>query len=243
MPQSALSPILEVKEVYKEFSHDLFTPKRSALSGLSFSLLPGSITAIFGHNGAGKTTCFRLILGMLSLDSGLILYKSRPMQQQDRRYVGYMPESKKMSQDLTPREILKLQAALYQIPLTTEKLEEQLHKVGLSENSNRQISSLSKGMGRRLAWALATIHQPELLILDEPFSGLDPLAQQQMSAWIREWTQKGGAVLMSAHEMFLVQNLATDLLVFKNGKIALTDKMSAFSSENFLSYFIENISS
>ncbi|MBP6218711.1 MAG: ABC transporter ATP-binding protein [Oligoflexales bacterium] len=219
------------------------------MNDINFSIFPGQIVSIFGHNGAGKSTCLKLILGMLKEDCGEILFKNKPLQREDRAKIGYMPELDKISTELTPEEAFFYQRGLYsekKIPSFFSKEERKkdkqaisymLRQVGLYEAKNLRISSLSKGMRRRVAWGLATLHKPELLLLDEPFSGLDPMGQEDMKGWIKAWKEGGGAVLMNTHELALTQELSTEIITFKKGLIVYKERVENFNESKFLASF------
>jgi ABC-2 type transport system ATP-binding protein len=175
-------PILEFQNVSKTFSQDLFSKPKKALINASFSFENSTGTALLGHNGAGKTTCIRIMLGLLNKDEGKVLFKNKTIAREDRGFIGYMPETNKLPNELRVHELLDSSLTIYRPDLKNHEKRilvlQKLEQVGLAKKFyNTKIKHLSKGLGRRLAWALATIHSPQLLILDEPFSGMDPLAQ------------------------------------------------------------------
>ena len=171
--------IISIKNISKTYEKK-FLEKESSLLDVSCEFPKGMCTALLGHNGAGKTSTIKIILGLLKADTGDVLFNKKKMTRQMRDNIGYMPETNKLPLELTAIEILRVQASL----VIKDKdirahVEQKLYEVGLSEHRNLQISKMSKGMGRRLAWALANVGDPEVLILDEPFEGLDPIGREK----------------------------------------------------------------
>jgi ABC-2 type transport system ATP-binding protein len=219
-----MTPVLELVNLHKTFKNDLFKPKQKAVAGVSFKFRAGTCTGLLGHNGAGKTTSIRIILGLIKQDQGQVLFKGHPMQVKDRQYIGYMPEINKLPTALTPYEILKFQLKLFgSSDLSSKSMKERiatsLEQVGLTKHQKKRVSRMSKGMGRRLAWAQATIHNPELVILDEPFSGLDPIGRQEMHSWISDLRAKGTSILLCTHEISNTHTLCDDFFILKQGQL------------------------
>lgn len=233
--------ILELVKVNKTFHHDLLKPKHPAVCDVSCSFETQTATAILGHNGAGKTTTIRTVLGLISEDSGQILFKGHPIRIEDRRSIGYMPETNKLPGDLRPDELLYFHLNLYQPKISRkekkERVEEKLSEVGLLKNHrHKKIKFLSKGLGRRLAWAMSSIHDPELLILDEPFNGMDPLGRKELAKWIEKKVEKGRSVIITTHELEAAAKLCSRFVIFREGKIVY-DGPSSIPEEQVLSYF------
>jgi ABC-2 type transport system ATP-binding protein len=173
-----------------------------------------------------------MILGLLKPDQGEILFKGAPMTRHHRLHLGYMPEVNKLPAELTCREVLTKQIRLYDGPQlagmrTRERVERMLHRIKLTQHQKKRISQLSKGMARRLAWGLATIHEPEFLILDEPFSGLDPLGRQDMQEWMVACKAKGTGMLLCTHEFWTVQEFCDDLFILNKGKVVYSSHTAA----------------
>jgi ABC-2 type transport system ATP-binding protein len=226
-------PLLQIEQVRKVFRPDVFKPAQVALAGLSMALRRGQCTALLGPNGAGKTTTIRLILGLIAPDSGRVLFTGRPMSTASKQYIGYMPETAKLPASLQVAEVLRHQLLLFAPPhATTAKqrrqcVEATLAEVGLSQHAHKRIGRLSKGMARRLAWAQATIHRPQLLILDEPASGLDPLARRSMLGWIQAEKSRGTTILLCTHEMLQVSALCDDYVVLRRGHLVASGQVAA----------------
>ncbi len=217
-------PVLELRDVHKTFKNDVFKKQKKVISGLTCQFRKGLCTGLLGHNGAGKTTTIRLILGLIRPDRGEILANGAHLSTRDRRHIGYMPEVNKLPAGLTPREILTYQLRLFsraELPAKTirELVNQKLIEVGLGAHGNIRVSRLSKGLGRRLGWAQATIHEPSLVILDEPFSGLDPLGRQSMHEWILNLKQKGTSIVLCTHELMNTETLCDDFVVLQRGHL------------------------
>lgn len=217
-----MTPILELKAVRKVFKSDVFKPAKVAVDDLSFALNTGTCTGLLGPNGAGKTTTLRLILGHIKPDRGQIHFAGKPLQTRDRRDIGFMPEINKLPAALTVEEILAQQLRLMHGVADRQRLTEQLAQVGLSGERKKRLGQLSKGMARRVAWSQAVIHAPQFLILDEPGSGLDPVAQRHLVSWIAAEKRRGATILLCTHELPQVQALCDQLLILNQGKVVLS---------------------
>lgn len=218
------TPILELSKLNKTFTQDLFKPKRQVLFDVNCKFEKGIACAILGHNGAGKTTTLRTVLGLLKPDSGTVQFEGHPITNEDRRNIGYMPETNKLPAELRAEELLYFHLNLYKPTLSSrekkELVEIHLSQVGLLKSHRKtKIGSLSKGLGRRLAWAMASIHEPTLLILDEPFTGMDPLGRKELSLWIEQATQKGSSIIMTTHDLKSAQTLCSEMIIFREGRI------------------------
>lgn len=234
--------LLEIDQLDKVFKSDLLKANMHAVNGISCVFPEGEATAIIGHNGAGKTTTIRMILGLIKQDSGHIFFRGNPITTKDRALIGYMPEVHRLTGALTPEESLKIHLRFYsQIKRSDYKdlIEAALKRVGLLEHRKKLLRNLSKGLQRRLAFALSTIHRPKLLILDEPFTGLDPLAHGLMEKWISEEKQRGATILMSSHQVSSIVKTCDNFHVFQNGKVAYTSINKDGSSENTYGYTVE----
>lgn len=217
-----MTPMLELDSVRKVFRSDLFKPAKIAVNDISFALNTGSCTGLLGPNGAGKTTTLRLILGLLRPDRGQIRFLGRGLQTSDRRKVGFMPEINKLPGALVVEEILQQQLRLMHGHADRRLVSQQLELIGLAAERKKRLNQLSKGMARRVAWAQAVIHQPEFLILDEPSSGLDPIARRDLLGWIAAEKRRGATILLCTHELTQVQTLCDQLLIMNQGKVVLS---------------------
>jgi ABC-type multidrug transport system ATPase subunit len=221
---------LDIQNVRKVYRSDVLKGPQVAIDNLSLKFLGGRCTGLLGHNGAGKTTTIRMALGLVKPDEGKVLFEGRPLSTGEKRFIGYMPEVNKLPAALTPHEVLHHHLKLFKpegLRTRAERkaeVDRKLEEVGLTAHRKRRIGVLSKGMARRLAWAQATIHKPRLLILDEPSSGLDPLARRQMLGWIEAEKERGTSILLCTHELQQVSTLCDDFHVLKNGRLVLTSR-------------------
>ena len=158
-------------------------------------------------------------MGFKRPDQGAIHFAGHPLQTKDRREIGYMPESDALPRKLTPLESLVYQARIFGQKISLDQIMELLKKVGLYKHRNKLNHKLSKGMGRRLAWALASFHKPTLLILDEPFSGVDPVGRVDMAAWIKELHEAGTSILICTHELDLIPEYTNEVYILNQGKL------------------------
>jgi ABC-2 type transport system ATP-binding protein len=219
--------ILEVKNLRKVFDQDLFKKKQVVLDDVSLAFPEGSCTALMGHNGAGKTTTIRTIFGLIRPDKGEVLFKGHPLTLEDKRSIGYMPETNKLPGNLTCEEVLSHQLRVFNPKDLKprhykEAIEKQLREVGLWEHKKKKVGKLSKGMGRRLSWAQATIHRPELIILDEPMSGLDPIGYKLMVHLIKQLREQGISIVLCTHELWSIKELCDHVHIMKQGKLVFS---------------------
>jgi ABC-2 type transport system ATP-binding protein len=216
--------ILEVKNLRKVFDQDLFKKKQVVLDDLSFGFPEGSCTALMGHNGAGKTTTIRTIFGLIKPDQGEVFFRGRPLTLEDKRLIGYMPETNKLPLNLTCEEILSHQLRVFNPKEIKPKhykeaIEKQLREVGLWEHRRQRVGKLSKGMGRRLSWAQAVIHRPELIVLDEPMSGLDPAGYKLMIHLINQLRERRTSIVLCTHDIWSIKETCEQVYIMKKGKL------------------------
>ncbi len=198
---------------------------RRALSDLSFEAGQGEIVGFLGPNGAGKTTTMRILTGYMPPTDGTAVVAGYDVVTESlevRKRVGYMPETVPLYTDMRAFEYLKFMADLRQIPESTDRAFETLEMVGLESRANSFIGSLSKGMRQRVGLAQALIHQPEVLILDEPTIGLDPGQVVEIRNVIRE-IGKQRTVLLSTHILSEAQQICDRVLIINKGKIVAED--------------------
>lgn len=235
-------PILEIKNITKIFNTDVLKKKFCAVDNLSLSFEEGKVTGLLGHNGAGKTTTIRMILGLVRPNSGSIHFRGKPLTHTERRVIGYMPETNRLPQSLTPEEALRAHLMCYQgVKVTKQLIAETLNKVGLERHKTKKIKELSKGLGRRIAWALATTHNPDFLILDEPMSGLDPLGRAEFGEWILDLRRKNKAILLCIHELELIEKLCDNVVLLNRGKLVYSSKNEQSSQHQLWQLSISGI--
>ncbi len=193
-----------------------------AVDDVSFTVPDGSTIGFVGGNGAGKTTTMRMIMGLLAPDSGAVLWDGEPISTQRRRSIGYMPEER----GLYPKQpildqlvyLAKLKGASAK-DATTEAMAI-LERLGLADRTKDKLEKLSLGNQQRVQIAASLLAHPTMLILDEPFSGLDPAAVDAMAAMLKERSATGVPVLFSSHQLDLVERLCDGLVILSKGKLA-----------------------
>ncbi|MFI7021978.1 ABC transporter ATP-binding protein [Micromonospora sp. NPDC049900] len=194
---------------------------RQVLKNVSFDVVAGRMTGFVGGNGAGKTTTMRIILGVLAADSGRVTWRDAPLTRQVRGRFGYMPEERGLYPKMSVREQVVYLGRLH--GLTAEgarrATDDLLERVGLGERGDDLLETLSLGNQQRAQIAAALVHDPEVLVLDEPFSGLDPMAVDTVVAVLRERAAAGAPVLFSSHQLDVVERLCDDLVIIADGAI------------------------
>lgn len=191
------------------------------LDGMSFTVRPGEIYGFVGANGAGKTTTMRIALGVLTTDGGEVRLGDVPLDDTSRRTIGYMPEER----GLYPKEKVLDQliyfARLHGMDAATAKdrAESLLATLSLTERGGDKVDTLSLGNQQRVQLAAALVHDPEVLVLDEPFSGLDPIAVGVMSRVLRERADRGIPVVFSSHQLDLVERLCDRVGIIRDGRM------------------------
>jgi len=192
---------------------------KTVVNDLSFEVKEGSVFGFIGENGAGKSTTFRMILNIISSSSGQILWKGSSSIDSNR--IGYLPEER----GLFPKKEVFSQL-LYLAKLkglskaeATKNVHYLLHKFKMEEYKNKKLEELSKGNQQKIQLLAAIAHEPDLLILDEPFTGLDPLNTEFLKSTIKELKQKGTTIIFSSHRMENVEELCDEICILKNGEI------------------------
>ncbi|GAB3269215.1 ABC transporter ATP-binding protein [Kineosporia babensis] len=206
---------------------------RRVLDGISFSVEPGRLTGFVGSNGAGKTTTMRIILGVLAPDSGAVRWKGQTADREARRHFGYMPEERGLYPKMNPLDQLVFLARLHGVGAAEarRKAAELLEQLGLGERMKDKLESLSLGNQQRVQVAAALIHDPVLLVLDEPFSGLDPITVDTMTAILRTSAAGGVPVLFSSHQLDLVERICDDLVIVAGGGVVARGTVSELRHE------------
>ncbi|RRD47223.1 ABC transporter ATP-binding protein [Arachnia propionica] len=203
-----------------------------ALNCLTFSLREGEIFGFVGSNGAGKTTTMRIILGVLAPDSGTVTWNGKFIGIQERRKIGYMPEERGLYPRMKVGEQLIYLARLHTFSTKEAKhtVNKWLDRLGLTPRTNDELQALSLGNQQRVQLAAALIHQPALLILDEPFSGLDPIAVDAMVEVLREYTDTGHSVMFSSHQLELVERVSDSVGILSQGTLVAAGAINELRS-------------
>jgi ABC-2 type transport system ATP-binding protein len=220
--------MLEISGITKRYG------ERTVLDDVSFSVGRGRLTGFVGGNGAGKTTTMRIALGLLSKEAGSVRLDGAELTSDRRRSFGYMPEERGLYPKMKVLEQIAYLARLHGFDKreATEKATEILTQLGLEERLNDAIESLSLGNQQRAQIAAAIVHDPDVLILDEPFSGLDPLAVETVVGVLQERAQRGAAVLFSSHQLDVVERLCDDLVIIAGGTVRAAGEREALRREH-----------
>ncbi|MDP1795013.1 MAG: ATP-binding cassette domain-containing protein [Acidimicrobiales bacterium] len=192
-----------------------------ALDGLSLHVQAGELLGFLGPNGSGKTTALRSILGISEPDDGTVTWNGKPIDGAIRRRFGYLPEERGLYPGMKLGEQLAYFATLYGVEHNAAKQAALgwLERLGLGERVDDKVDALSLGNQQRVQLAAALIHEPELLVLDEPFSGLDPISIENVGAILREQAAAGVAVVFSSHQLDLVEDYCERVTIVAKGKI------------------------
>ncbi|MEM1518195.1 MAG: ABC transporter ATP-binding protein [Nitrososphaerota archaeon] len=221
--------LIEVKDLWKAYNG------KSAVSGLSLNVSAGEIHGLIGLNGAGKTTTIKCIVGLLRADSGEIRVAGRDVyiDASYKSIIGYLPENPSLPEYLTLREFLIFVARIKGLSGSRADSEvwNKLALFELEEISDQLIYELSRGMKQRLAIAAAIINDPDILILDEPFSGLDPEAQRVTKRVMRETANKGGAVLISTHILDAAERFCNRATIVHKGRTLIEGAIDELKSQ------------
>ncbi len=207
--------MLSLRGVHKSFG------AHRALHDVSFDVARGRLTGFVGGNGAGKTTTMRIVLGVLSSDGGDVTLDGAPVTGDSLRSFGYMPEERGLYPKMEISEQLAYLARLHGIDkaAATKRADDLLERLGLAERRKSRLEELSLGNQQRVQVAAALVHDPDVLIMDEPFSGLDPLAVDEVVTVIAEHAARGIPVLFSSHQLDVVERLCDDLVIIAGGEI------------------------
>lgn len=198
-----------------------------AVNNLSFTIEPGEIFGLLGVNGAGKTTTFRMIMGLLQPDSGSILMNDKKIDYKLVERIGFLTEERSLLTKLTVKEQVVYYGTLKGMTEKDilEKLDYWLDRFGVSEYKERKIKELSKGNQQKIQFITAIIHEPDLLVLDEPFTGLDPINVEMFMSVIREFKEKGKMIIFSSHRMEHVELFCEKLVILKKGEAVLSGSL------------------
>ncbi|OFI49194.1 sodium ABC transporter ATP-binding protein [Floricoccus tropicus] len=210
--------VLDLKNVTKTFGD------KKAVANLNMTVNPGQVMGLIGQNGAGKTTTFRMILDFIKADSGsIITWKGKEITPQVKQKIGFLPEERGLYQKLTVEDQILYFAELHGMKRSDakEKLNTWMNRLEVVGKVTDKVQTLSKGNAQKVQLIATIIHEPEFLILDEPFTGLDPVNTALMMQEINRLKEQGAAIIFSSHNMDGVEKLSDDLTMLKNGKTVL----------------------
>lgn len=221
--------MLELRHVSKSFTGI------SAVDDVSFSARPGEVTGYLGPNGSGKSTTMKMITGLMETTSGEILFEGRRIQRNliaYKRRMGYVPEEPYLYAHLSGLEYLVMVGQLRSLPpdSTSKRIDGLLRLLGLHDDRHVPISSYSKGMRQKVLLSAALLHNPQLLLLDEPFSGLDVGMALVLRSLILEFAARGKIVLFSSHELETVERVCSRVVILHRGKIVADDSIDGLRS-------------
>ena len=193
----------------------------TALDGVSFDVRPGELFGFVGGNGAGKTTTMRIVLGVLASDGGSVGWQGRPIDADARRRIGYLPEERGLYPKMRVAEQLGYLARLHGMGAADARaaVERWTERVGVSARTGDPVEKLSLGNQQRVQLCAALVHDPDVLVLDEPFSGLDPTAVETMSTVLAEKAASGTPVIFSSHQLELVERLCDRVGIISAGRM------------------------
>jgi ABC-2 type transport system ATP-binding protein len=215
--------LLDIRDLRKRFE------PVEALAGCSFAVERGRMLGFLGPNGAGKTTAMRAIFGLVPLDAGEVLWEGRPVGRPERLRFGYMPEERGLYPRMPVGEQLAYFGRLHGLDARAARAAgaDWLERLGLGERAAAKVEELSHGNQQRAQLAAALVHEPELLVLDEPFAGLDPVAVRTLAEVLRGEAARGAAVLFSSHQLELVEDICEEVAIVDHGRVVGTGDVDA----------------
>ncbi len=218
--------ILSVQHLYKSYNG------KAAVKDVTFTVSPGEILGLIGPNGAGKSSTIKMILDFMMPDSGNVKLFEQPMSEAIKNKIGYLPEAKGLYKDLCTIDCILYLASLKGMDKAKAKqrADELLEKTGMLDSKKKKIKHLSKGMGQMIQFVVTIIHEPELLIMDEPFSGLDPVNTELIKKIICELRDAGKAIILSTHQMDQVEELCDHVLMINHGEEVLYGDLNQIKS-------------
>ncbi|HEY7463573.1 MAG TPA: ATP-binding cassette domain-containing protein [Candidatus Limnocylindria bacterium] len=208
---------LVIERVSKRFGHVL------ALDETSFTVEPGRIFGLLGANGAGKTTCMRIVLDILRADTGSVTWQGRSNTQLPRDTWGYLPEERGLYTRMTVLDVLRFFASLYGVPEAdaTREIDDWLERFRVPDYRERKVEELSKGNQQKIQFIAAILHDPDVLIMDEPFTGLDPVNVQLLKEAFLEMKARGKTLIFSTHQMETVEELCESIAILDRGRVVV----------------------
>ncbi|GAA4476472.1 ATP-binding cassette domain-containing protein [Enteractinococcus fodinae] len=220
---------LELHDIGRSFGD------RQVLHSVDLAVAPGEIVGIIGGNGAGKTTTMRLILGLIEASEGTITWDGEPITARDRRAIGYMPDERGLYPQMSVVEQLVHFALLEGETITQARrtVSELIDTLGLTSRERSRVQDLSLGDQQRVQLAVALVGHPSLLVLDEPFAGLDPLAVETLAALIRQQAESDVGVLFSSQQLEFVERLCDRVCVLDKGRIAASGRVTELQADSY----------
>lgn len=226
--------MIEIKNVSKTYNGT-----KKTLENITFNVNDGEIFAFIGHNGAGKTTMIKLIVGILDFESGEILINGKSTKESPiecKKDIAYVPDTPDLYENMKAIDFINFICDMYNTPLITrrENIAKYSKMFEIENNLNNDISSFSHGMKQKVALISALSHNPKVLIMDEPFVGLDPKAVYDMKELMKQMAKEGKTVLFSTHILDVAEKLCDRVAIIKNGKIVKTGNMKDVKGDESL---------
>jgi ABC-2 type transport system ATP-binding protein len=220
---STMTPTLELREVRKTYGDFV------AVDGVSMTVPPGSIFGLLGPNGAGKTSTIRMVMDIVPPDSGEVFVFGHERRPADLRKIGYLPEERGLYRKMTVTDQLVFLGEIRGLKRREllPKIEHWLERVDLARWAKSKVEELSKGMQQKVQLIGTVLHEPELLILDEPFSGLDPINQELFKELLQGYRQQGKSVVLSTHGMELAERTCDHICLISRGRAILAGELKA----------------
>jgi len=233
---------IEASELCVSFKHT--AKQQRVLDHVSFKVCQGQTVGFIGPNGAGKTTTLHVLLGFVAPDSGSARLQGEDTRTaRSRSQTGYLSEHPECYKYMTGREYLSMTARLFKIPKNERKqrIEQLLSEVELSDHAHKKIATYSRGMLQRIGIAQALINDPELLILDEPTNGLDPIGRLKIRKLIEDLKARGKTIFFSSHELSEIETVCDEIIMIADGKIIKHEPLKDLTQNrpNLESYFLE----
>lgn len=210
--------MLEVKNVQMKYGDFI------AVHDLSFTISPGEIFGLLGTNGAGKTTTFRMIMGLLEPSRGEVLYFGEKVGYHNVNEIGYMIEERSLLTKYTVKDLILFLGRLKDLSsdVILKRLDYWLERFGITEYKEKKIKELSKGNQQKIQFISAVINNPKLLLLDEPFSGLDPINTQLFEEAIRDFQKQGSMIVFSSHQLDYVESFCEQIVILERGHVVIS---------------------
>src|SRR6056297_679423 len=228
-----IKPAISIQGLTKTYSQGLFKDKVLAVDDLSMTIPEGSVVGLIGSNGAGKTTTIYCILGTLIPNEGTIsIFGHLPQSLEARKRIGFQSEIFNTYDFLKPEKALSFYGKLAGMDShdLKDQIEKKLYRLGLAGATNQKVKSFSKGMNQRLGIAQALLHDPDLLILDEPFTGLDPQGRREILEIIQEEKVKGKTIFFSSHILSDIERVCDKVVMMRKGKVVLAGDIDQVTS-------------
>jgi ABC-2 type transport system ATP-binding protein len=214
--------MLEVKNLVKLYKNVV------AVDGISFKVEPGKIFGLLGPNGAGKTTTMRMILNIIKPTKGEIIFEDKISNEDFLNNIGYLPEERGLYRKSKVIDLLLYFASLKNMNKFNAKFEaaKWMRKLGINDLANRKIEELSKGNQQKIQFISSVLHNPKILVLDEPFTGFDPINQQEIKNYILEFVSTGRILILSTHQMDTAEKLCSEIFLINKGKEICSGELS-----------------